>query len=464
MVEVHKSLLRARGHNPFAVFIDTPAGFQQNVDEISQRAQEYFQTRVGHPLHVVSLKSRHVLDTAQGRQALNRLEKADYILMGPGSPTYAARQWMGTPVPNILRSRLESGAVVVAASAAAISVSWKTLPVYEIYKVGMDLHWADGLDLLGPFGLRLVIVPHWNNAEGGTHDTRFCYMGEERFRVLESLLPEDALVLGIDEHTALIVDFDQGTATVRGVGTVTLRQRKNAAAAALKDSPTATDPLSFPSKHGPTRLENAGFDDATFLQEGRNVTQRVFASGHSFPLNLLWALAAETAEESPKPLHGSVAADAPMPFQNHTGPSPSQEPGSLSAPEDFWNTLRRAEDLLQRGLEHRLPEDAARALLDLDRLLWQSSAGGAPFEDISQGREIFREWLVQVAQRLTLSVEEKRAVLEPLVEDLVRLRQQFRENKLWQAADALRSLLAARGVAIDDTPSGPRRRWVDMEG
>ena len=26
-------------------------------------------------------------------------------------------------------------------------------------------------------GLRIVI-PHWNNAEGGTHGTRFCFMGE----------------------------------------------------------------------------------------------------------------------------------------------------------------------------------------------------------------------------------------------------------------------------------------------
>ncbi|ROR02901.1 Type 1 glutamine amidotransferase-like domain-containing protein [Desulfosoma caldarium] len=464
MVEVHKALLRSRGSNPFAVFIDTPAGFQQNVDEISRRAQVYFQTRVGHPLHVVSLKSRHALDTIQGRQALKRLEKADYMLMGPGSPTYVARQWIGTPVPDILRSRLESGAVVVAASAAAISFSWKTLPVYEIYKVGMDLHWADGLDLLGPYGLRLVIVPHWNNAEGGTHDTRFCYMGKERFQLLEAQLPDKALVVGLDEHTALTLDFTQETATVRGVGTVTLRQIKSGAAARSQDSPSAKESLSLPSKHGPDRSQEAGVFDRSSDREGEGAFQRVFASGHSFPLNLFWALANVMDVKTPKPHPGSIATDAPTPSQNDTGPSPSQEPGSLSAPEEFWKTLRRAEDLLQRGLEHRLPEDAARALLDLDRLLWQSSAGGAPFEDIYQGRKIFREWLVQVAQRLTLSFEEKRTVLDPLVDDLVHLRQQFREKRLWQAADALRSLLAARGVAIDDTPSGPRRRWVDMEG
>jgi len=56
----------------------------------------------------------------------------------------------------------------VAASAAALTIGRFTLPVYEIYKVGQDIHWVDGLDILSQFGLHLVVVPHWNNAEGGT--------------------------------------------------------------------------------------------------------------------------------------------------------------------------------------------------------------------------------------------------------------------------------------------------------
>ncbi|MGQ9669341.1 MAG: Type 1 glutamine amidotransferase-like domain-containing protein [Desulfosoma sp.] len=463
MVEVHKSLLRTRGPDPSAVFIDTPAGFQQNVDEISQRAQEYFVKHVGHPLHVVSLKSRHVIDSAQGRAALKRLEKADYILMGPGSPTYAVRQWIGTPVPHILRSRLESGAVVVAASAAALSTSWKTLPVYEIYKVGMDLHWADGLGLLGPYGLRLVIVPHWNNAEGGTHDTRYCYMGAKRFQVLESLLPQDALVLGLDEHTALVLDFVQGAATVRGVGTVTLRRKGSHKTTTLAKSPV-DDPNPSPSELEPPDREKAGYHDGAFAQVGWAVSQRVYTSGQTFPLRLLWALTLETAAESLESFQGPMPSDTPSPFEKNTASSLSQETDSIPGSEDFWNALRRAQELLERGLEQRLPEDTARALLDLDRLLWQSAAHGAPLEDISQGREIFREGLVQAAQRLTLSFEDKRTVLEPLVDDLVRLRQRLRDNRLWEGADALRTLLAAQGVAIDDTPSGPRRRWVNTEG
>ena len=98
---------------------------------------------------------------------------------------------------------------MVAASAAALTVGRFTLPVYEIYKVGQDLHWVEGTNILGRFGFNLVIIPHWNNAEGGTHDTRFCYMGEHRLKQLESLLPPDVSIFGLDEHTACLMDFEK---------------------------------------------------------------------------------------------------------------------------------------------------------------------------------------------------------------------------------------------------------------
>ena len=72
------------------------------------------------------------------------------------------------------------------ASAAALTLGVVTIPVYEIYKVGDDPTWLPGLDLLGPAtGLRAAVVPHYDNAEGGNHDTRFCYIGERRLRMLE---------------------------------------------------------------------------------------------------------------------------------------------------------------------------------------------------------------------------------------------------------------------------------------
>ncbi|MGE5238307.1 MAG: Type 1 glutamine amidotransferase-like domain-containing protein [Chloroflexota bacterium] len=222
MVEVHKEILSRLGASPKAVFLDTPAGFQLNADQLSQRAVEYFRNNVGYAMDIASFKSKDI-PALEAEQALRTLKAADFVLVGPGSPTYAVRQWRGSPVPDILMRRIENGSCLVAASAAALTVGRFTLPVYEIYKVGEEVHWADGIDILGHFGLRSVVIPHWNNAEGGTHDTRFCFMGESRFARLASLLPDDTGILGLDEHTACLIDLERGDVAIRGIGTVAVR-------------------------------------------------------------------------------------------------------------------------------------------------------------------------------------------------------------------------------------------------
>ena len=144
MVGVHKELLTRISDRPKAVFMDTPAGFQLNVDLISQRAQEYFKTHVQQALGIASLKSKETTSRFEAEQAYQTLREADYVLIGPGSPTYAVRQFRDTPVPEILIHRIEAGGCLVAASAAALTVGRFTLPVYEIYKVGQELHWMEG--------------------------------------------------------------------------------------------------------------------------------------------------------------------------------------------------------------------------------------------------------------------------------------------------------------------------------
>lgn len=225
MVEVHKGLLTGMPQPPRAVFLDTPAGFQLNADQLFEKAADYFRQRILHPLSLASFKSKETLSPLQAEQTFHTLREADYILIGPGSPTYALRQWQGTPIPDLFVRRIEQGACLVAASAAALTVGKFTLPVYEIYKVGQDLYWAEGLDILGRFGFQLVVIPHWNNAEGGTHDTRFCYLGEPRLKRLEALLPAEVPILGLDEHTACLIDFDKKSVTVKGIGQVVLRQK-----------------------------------------------------------------------------------------------------------------------------------------------------------------------------------------------------------------------------------------------
>ena len=225
MVRVHRYLLEKLSPPVKGVFIDTPAGFQMNADDLYDKAREYFEKRLNQTIDQVSFKTSTNISAYEAEKAYQTLRQADYIFVGPGSPTYALKNWAGTPIPQIILERVQSGGCFVAASAAALTLGRFTLPVYEIYKVGEDLHWVEGLDLLGKFGLNLVVIPHWNNAEGGTHDTRFCYMGEPRLKRLESLIPPEIPILGIDEHTACILDFQAGQLLIRGIGGVTFRHR-----------------------------------------------------------------------------------------------------------------------------------------------------------------------------------------------------------------------------------------------
>ena len=73
---------------------------------------------------------------------------ANMIFMGPGSPTYATRQLKDSLAWEIIRARHRLGATLAFASAATISIGAWAIPVYEIYKVGEDVHTKTGLKSL----------------------------------------------------------------------------------------------------------------------------------------------------------------------------------------------------------------------------------------------------------------------------------------------------------------------------
>ena len=224
MVTPHQRTFARLGTDVRAVLLDSPYGFQENADELTEKAQQYFRESVGREVEAVTFRSAPPADAALHAAEMARLRAADWVFAGPGSPSYALRTWAGSAVPDALHARLAEGGAVTFASAAALTLGLLTIPVYEVYKVGDDPSWLDGLDVLGrATGLRAAVVPHWNNAEGGTHDTRFCWQGERRLVVLESLLPDDAFVLGVDEHTGLVIDLDSGACEVVGRGTVVVR-------------------------------------------------------------------------------------------------------------------------------------------------------------------------------------------------------------------------------------------------
>lgn len=226
MVPTHRMLTARIGSSVKATLLDTPYGFQENAPELAAKAVEYFKTSVNVTLEVAGLTQVVEGDALAVERGLNMVKDADYVFAGPGSPTYALRQWAGTSLPELLTAKLRHGGVVTFSSAAALTLGRRTLPIYEIYKAGESPRWLDGLDILGSLGIDAAVIPHYNNAEGGHHDTRFCYMGERRLSMLERELDDSTYVLGIDEHTGIVIDIDADSASVVGKGVVTLRLRE----------------------------------------------------------------------------------------------------------------------------------------------------------------------------------------------------------------------------------------------
>jgi cyanophycinase-like exopeptidase len=223
MSKVHRDVLSKVEGDPRPVFLDTAAGFEPNVDGIVQKALEYYERYLQLKLRVASFRHRDREPAARTAEAIAAVRSSNLIFAGPGSPTYAIRHWRGSPLWDAVVQRFDDGADLLFASAASIALGRWSLPVYEIFKVGEDPHWVEGLDLFGRLGLSLAIVPHFDDNSGGENfDSRYCYVGAERFDLLQSLLPPDVTIVGIDAYTAVTFDHHSQTATVSGQSGITL--------------------------------------------------------------------------------------------------------------------------------------------------------------------------------------------------------------------------------------------------
>lgn len=206
--------------------LETPAGFELNSERVAGRVVDYIRKRLQNyspTIHQIPARQQNGKNSTNDPIILEPIKQSNLIFMGPGSPTYTVRHLTSSLAWEMIRIRHYHGAALVLASAASIALGAYALPVYEIFKVGEDLHWKPGLDFFKVFGLSIVIIPHWNNQEGGKElDTSRCFMGEERFKQLCGLLPQRAVIMGIDEQTGVILDLLNGECRVLGGGKVHL--------------------------------------------------------------------------------------------------------------------------------------------------------------------------------------------------------------------------------------------------
>jgi cyanophycinase-like exopeptidase len=224
--KIFEPIFRSLPQSPRIALLETPAGFELNSHQVISRVADFFTTRLQNyspQVEIIPARKRGTAFSPDNPDIVTPMLKADMIFMGPGSPTYAVRQLRDSLAWYHLIACHRLGATLALASAATVAFSAYALPVYEIYKAGEDIHWNEGLDFFNLYGLQLVLIPHWNNNEGGTElDTSRCFMGQERFIHLMDMLPESMTIIGLDEKTALIIDPSRGDCQVRGLGKITL--------------------------------------------------------------------------------------------------------------------------------------------------------------------------------------------------------------------------------------------------
>jgi len=398
MVKVHRRVFDAVGDGS-SLLLDTPYGFQGNADDLSARAVAYFSDIAARTVTPLQWRVR---DSIAADRAAAALRGARWAFAGPGSPTYALRVWQGSGIDAEVADVVRRGGAAVFASAAALTLGSHTVPVYEVYKVGEAPVWRPGLGVLERVtGIQAAVVPHWDNNEGGNHDTRFCYLGAARLDALEGQLPEHLGVLGVDEHTALLIDADARTAEVDGRGTVTARYR------------------------------------------GEEV---VWGSGETIALEALAAaLAGELRTHSPAHAPTDVS-DGVVPTEAH--PDPASSTGSLREASDA------AERAFASGLAARDAAASARAVLDLEQAIVDWSADTEQGEDRAYARRTLRAMVVRLGDLAQDGAVDPRERVGPYVELLLARRESARDTRDWPASDAVRDGLLTLGVEVRDTPDG----------
>jgi cyanophycinase-like exopeptidase len=408
---VFEQLAAATGGPVDAVLLDTPFGFQENVDILAAKTAEYFTDAAHRTVEIAGLARTDHGDVVAIETAIAKIRSADWIFAGPGSPTFALRQWADTPIPQAIADKLHNGGAVVFSSAAALTLGRKTIPVYEVYKSGADPYWVDGLDVLSEVGLPVVVIPHYDNKEGGNHDTSKCYLGERRLALLEPELDDDVFILGVDEHTGVIIDLDAKTAEVVGKGGVTLR--KDGVSSRIETGTTV--PLGTLQAGPVTPRSDLGVTEPTDSKSA--VTPR---SGH----DVSGVTVGDDAVVIP-----SLAGDA-----------------------------ARLESEFGAALAARDADGAVKAILELDSAILQWSRDTLQGDEMKRARTSLRSMVVRLGGAATAGVRDVREVLGPVVEAALAARVTARTDKAYAVSDAIRDNLIAAGIEVRDTADGAE--WV----
>jgi cysteinyl-tRNA synthetase len=208
-------------------------------------------------------------------------------------------------------------------------------------------------------------------------------------------------VLGIDEHTALLVDLDARTVSVTGRGGLTVRRRG---------------------------------------------VSRVFPAGERLGLDTLFAAA-----------RGDAASSRPATPDGAAERTKAQTPGEsvpAAAKSPLMSEVAKLEQAFEAAIAARRASDAAEAVLTLDRSILEWSADTLQTDEPDRARAVLYSLIHRLGEAAGGGLRDPRELLAPVVDGLIALRKDLRAAKQWELADRVRDRLAAAGIELRDSPAG----------
>jgi hypothetical protein len=236
---------------------------------------------------------------------------------------------------------------------------------------------------------------------------------------MERDLPADAAVLGVDEHTAVLIDLRAGEIEIRGRGGVTVRR-----CGASTVLPAGT------------RLSVADL---------RDLVHGVRPSAAPGPEGVM-----------DRPAGGGAAGRGDGPDSGAGAVGGSAET-ALPLPEIMAGAERR----FGTAAVERDADAMVGAILELETAITQWEADMDEDQGTEQARALLRGLIGRLGRAARDGLTDPRDRLAPAVEPLLALRATLRGAGDFAAADAIREALAGAGLDISDTPEGTR--WQPAE-
>jgi cyanophycinase len=202
MAAIDRDLLAAAGRaRPRVVILPTASA--PDGDLIFRRwadmGVEHFAS-LGAEVEPVLVRS---IEDGHDAAALQAIGEADLVYLSGGKPAHLASVLAGSPLGAALRRANERGAIIAGCSAGAMALAARQ-PEFRRRRLPWPLRWGRGLGLVEG----VAVLPHYDA------------WPEAVVALMALQAPRGVVVLGIDEHTALV--GRDGSWQVQGSARVTV--------------------------------------------------------------------------------------------------------------------------------------------------------------------------------------------------------------------------------------------------